>query len=178
MLHHSLLQKKAAKHEAYLSLNFKFQIWILHFLFWCNISFTIILQFAVIQIGPLSIDTLTVFLGSFEILYHNIIVWAAEDSILQKSAFFPCRKLAFTRGAGETSQVEGATSCPTHPVTRMDVTPTTGTASPIPPGIKEKNKRKKIRRELTNYWNWKISIYLWKTFVRFSVHPWYPFFFF
>lgn len=109
----------------------------------CNIHFTIILLFAVIQIGPLSIHTLTVFLGSFEILHHNIIVWPAEDSILQKSAFFPCRKLAFTRGAGETSQVEGATSRPTHPVTRMDVTPTTGTASPISPGTEGKKEKKK-----------------------------------
>lgn len=132
---------------ARLLLNFKIQSWIFYIFFWgggCNIRFTIILLFAVIQIGPLSIHTLTVFLGSFEILHHNIIVWPAEDSILQKSAFFPCRKLAFTRGAGETSQVEGATSRPTHPVTRMDVTPTTGTASPIPPGTEEKKEKKSV----------------------------------
>lgn len=142
-MHYSLLRKKQAKLVFYLTLNSK-----LNFTFFLegggNISFTIILLFAVTQIGPLSIHTLTVFLGSFEILYHNIIVWPAEDSILQKSTFFPCRKLAFTRGAGETSQVEGATSRPTHPVTRMDVTPTTGTASPIPPGTKDKKKKKKI----------------------------------
>lgn len=117
----------------------------------CNIHFTIILLFAVIQIGPLSIHTLTVFLGSFEILHHNIIVWPAEDSILQKSAFFPCRKLAFTRGAGETSQVEGATSRPTHPVTRMDVTPTTGTASPISPGTEGKKEKKNLYLSMKDF---------------------------
>lgn len=33
--------------------------------------------------------------------------------------------------------MEGAASCPTHPVTRMDVTATTSTAGPIPPEVVE-----------------------------------------
>lgn len=85
-----------------------------------------------------NLPTPTIFLSTSDILHHNIIVCPAEDPVLQQSTFLSSGQLALTGGAGETGQVEGDASRSTHPVARVDVTATAGTAGPIPPEEKKK----------------------------------------